>query len=41
VKNKLFGELDIESYFNSTFTEADRKFVEGCAAVVEKYLRKG
>ena len=41
VKNKLFGELDIESYFNSTFTEADKKFVEGCAAVVEKYLRKG
>jgi L-methionine (R)-S-oxide reductase len=38
VKNKLAGELDIESYFTSTFTKAEQDFVEACAAVVAKYL---
>jgi L-methionine (R)-S-oxide reductase len=40
VKGKLAAELDIESYFTHTFTEAEQEFVEGCAAVVGKYLAK-
>jgi L-methionine (R)-S-oxide reductase len=40
VKNKLAAELDVESYFASTFTKAEQEFVEGCAAVVGKYLGK-
>ena len=34
----LKGELDVESYFANTFTQAERKFVERCANVVAKYL---
>jgi L-methionine (R)-S-oxide reductase len=34
VKNKLVGELDIESYFTSTFTKPEQEFVEACAALV-------
>jgi L-methionine (R)-S-oxide reductase len=41
VKNKLAGELDIESYFASTFIKSEQDFVEACAAVVGKYLGKG
>jgi L-methionine (R)-S-oxide reductase len=41
VKNKLAAELDVESYFASTFNKAEQEFVEGCAAVVGKYLGKG
>jgi L-methionine (R)-S-oxide reductase len=41
VKNKFAGELDIESYFPSTFHKAEQDFVEACAAVVGKYLGKG
>jgi GAF domain-containing protein len=41
VKNKLAGELDVESYFASVFTKAEQEFVEGCAGVVAKYLAKG
>jgi putative methionine-R-sulfoxide reductase with GAF domain len=40
VRNKLAGELDIESYFPGTFTKTEQNFVEACAAVVEKYLGK-
>ena len=40
VKNKLAGELDVESYFTSAFAGAEQGFVEGCAAVVGKYLEK-
>ena len=40
VKDKLAGELDIESYFASTFTPPEQEFVEGCAKVVGKYLGK-
>ena len=40
VKNKLAGELDVESYFASAFTEAEKEFVEACAGVVGKYLGK-
>ena len=41
VKNKLAGELDIESYFASTFTKSEQKFVEACATIVGRYLGKG
>lgn len=40
VKNKLEAELDIESYFASTFNKQEQGFVEACAAVVAKYLAK-
>ena len=40
VKNALAGELDVESYFANTFDKAEQAFVEGCAAVVAKYLSK-
>jgi L-methionine (R)-S-oxide reductase len=40
VKNKLAAELDIESYFGSTFGGSEEKFVERCADVVGKYLSK-
>ncbi len=40
VKNQLAAELDIESYFSGTFTEAEQQFVEACATVVGKYLAK-
>ena len=38
VKSKLVAELDIESYFASSFTKGEEEFVEGCAAVVAKYM---
>jgi len=41
VKNKLAGELDVESYFASTFTQSEQDFVEACATIVGKYLEKG
>jgi L-methionine (R)-S-oxide reductase len=41
VKNKLAGELDIESYFAGTFSKAEQDFVEACATVVGKYLGTG
>jgi L-methionine (R)-S-oxide reductase len=34
VKNKLIGELDIESYFTGAFTKPEQEFVEACAALV-------
>jgi len=40
VKNALAGELDVESYFANTFDKAEQAFVEGCAAVVAKFLSK-
>ncbi|MBZ5719798.1 MAG: GAF domain-containing protein [Acidobacteriia bacterium] len=40
VKNKLAGELDIESYFTNTFTKPEQDFVEACATVVRAYLGK-
>jgi len=39
-KNKLAAELDIESYFTSTFTRLEQEFVEACAAVAGEYLGK-
>jgi L-methionine (R)-S-oxide reductase len=41
VKNKLAAELDIESYFGSTFTESEQKFVESCADVAGKCMSRG
>jgi L-methionine (R)-S-oxide reductase len=41
VKNKLAGELDVESYFASVFTKPEQDFIESCAAVVAPYLGKG
>jgi len=41
VKEKLAGELDIESYFADTFTRAEQEFVEACAQVVASYMEKG
>ena len=38
VKGKLAGELDIESYFPSTFDEAEQEFVEACTAIVARFL---
>jgi L-methionine (R)-S-oxide reductase len=40
VKGRLAGELDVESYFSSTFTDPEKEFVEACAGVVGKYLSK-
>ena len=39
-KNQFAGELDVESYFLGTFTQADREFIEACAAIVGVYLAK-
>ena len=36
--NKLVGELDIESYFPSTFSKAEQEFVEACAKIVAACL---
>ena len=41
VRNKLAAELDVESYFTNTFVEAEKAFVEACAAVVAKFMEKG
>jgi len=42
VNNKLAGELDVESYFPSTFTaKAERDFVEACARIAGRALAKG
>jgi len=40
VAGKFAGELDIESYFPATFSKAEQGFVEGCARLVGKYLKK-
>ena len=39
-KKKLAAELDIESYFTSTFVKSEQDFVEACAGVVGMYLTK-
>lgn len=40
VRGKLGGELDIESYFPSTFANAEQDFVEACAKVVEQRMAR-
>jgi L-methionine (R)-S-oxide reductase len=39
-KNRLAAELNIESYFEGTFTKAEQNFVEACASIVGGYLGK-
>jgi L-methionine (R)-S-oxide reductase len=41
VRGVVVGELDVESYFPSTFSEPEREFLETCARIVEKRLAKG
>jgi L-methionine (R)-S-oxide reductase len=41
VKGSLAAELDIESYFASTFDKPEQHFVEACAAIVGEYMGKG
>ncbi len=38
VRGALAAELDIESYFSSTFNESEQEFVEACANVTGKFL---
>jgi len=38
VKEKVVGELDIDSHFPSAFASEDRELVERCAALVGQYL---
>lgn len=40
LQKKLVAELDVESYFPGTFTKPEQEFVEACAGVVTKFLRK-
>jgi L-methionine (R)-S-oxide reductase len=39
-KNNLAAELNIESYFEGTFTKPEQDFVEACARIVGAYLGK-
>src|ERR1019366_401033 len=39
-KKRVAAELCIESYFADTFTTAEQKFIESCAALVGRYLNK-
>jgi L-methionine (R)-S-oxide reductase len=41
VRKTLAAELDVESYFLSTFTDPEKGFVEACAGLVGKCLEKG
>lgn len=40
VKNQVEAELCIESYFADTFDQAEKQFVESCAAIVARFMRK-
>ncbi len=40
VRSQLAAELDIESYFDSTFTTSEQEFVKAGATLVGKYLAK-
>jgi GAF domain-containing protein len=39
-KNRVAAELCIESYFADTFTAAEQKFIESCAALVGRSMEK-
>src|SRR5271163_4714192 len=41
VKRQLAAELDINSYFASTFNRTEQAFVEACAAIVANHCGKG
>ena len=38
VRDKVIGELDIDSSFPAAFSDADRTLVERCAALVGRQL---
>lgn len=38
VRGKLAAELDVESYFPSTFSKSEQEFVEACARVVQNRM---
>lgn len=40
VNKRVMAELDIESYFTDAFPPAEQKFIESCAALVERLLAK-
>jgi len=40
VKGEVVGELDIDSHTPAAFTDADRRLVEQCAALVGRYLER-
>lgn len=40
IKNRVVGELDIESYFANTFQKPDQEFLEATAALVGRYMEK-
>lgn len=40
VKNKVVGELDIDSHFPAAFDHDDRELIEYCAGLVGKHLQK-
>jgi len=40
VRDKVVGELDIDSHTPAAFTADDRALVEHCAALVGRYLEK-
>jgi L-methionine (R)-S-oxide reductase len=40
VRGRLVGELDIESYFPSTFNKSEQEFVEACAVIASRALGK-
>lgn len=40
VDKKVMAELCIESYFAGAFPAAEQSFIESCAAVVERFLKK-
>jgi L-methionine (R)-S-oxide reductase len=40
VKNQVEAELCIESYFADTFDQAERQFIESCAAIVARFMQK-
>jgi len=39
VDNVVVAEIDVESYFVNAFPKADQEFLEGCAALVGRYMK--
>jgi L-methionine (R)-S-oxide reductase len=40
IRNRVVGELDVDSHFPTAFGDEDRKLVEYCASLVGKQLEK-
>ena len=40
VNHRVVAELDIESYFANTFSPSEQTFIESCAAVVGRLMKK-